>query len=62
MLILLSDIRQERKRVLCNLRANDSDGSEIPIPELSARCPIPRLVIIVVLRALGHVEVVVDAC
>ena len=23
------------QRVLCNLRANDSDGSEIPIPELS---------------------------
>ena len=40
MLILLNDIRQEfklgRMRVLCNLRANDSDGSEIPIPELSA--------------------------
>ena len=42
MLILLSDIRQEfklgRKWVLCNLRANDSDGSEIPIPELSEHC------------------------
>ena len=41
MLILLSDIRQEfklgRKRVLCNLRANNSDGSEIPIPELSGK-------------------------
>ena len=45
MLILLSDIRQEfklgRQRVLCNLRANDSDGSEIPIPELSGSLTVP---------------------